>query len=84
MAGSRWLSRNSVWLRCEDGSASKLHGIFLWKEKGWHSENLTYAWTFQKHKEHGRNTVLTVTFSREIMGKKNLAFASLSKFLQLG
>ena len=71
MAGSRWLSRNSGWLRCDDASASKLHDIFFQKEKDWHSETLTYVWTFQKHKEHGRNPVTTIIFSRgKKMGKK--------------
>ena len=69
MAGPRWLSRNSAWLRRDDGGASKLHDIFLRKEKDWPSETLTYVWTFQKHKEHGRNAVTTTMLSREQMGK---------------
>lgn len=86
MAGSRWLSRNSGWLRCDDASAAKLHDIFFRKEKDWHSETLTYVWTFQKQKEHGRNPVTTIIFSRKKkwVKKKTLAFASLSKFFYLG
>lgn len=51
-------------LRCEDGGASKLHDIFLWEEKDWHLETLTRVWAFQRHKEHRRNAVTAIIFSR--------------------
>lgn len=52
-------------LRCWDGSASKLHDIFLWKEGNWHLETLTHGWAFQRQKEHRKNTVAAIIFPRK-------------------